>query len=137
MNLFRIIITFYLLYALTVTLHELFHYITGKIIGLKNLEIYIGESFFRINIKKVHFSPLITNGYVEFDYIECSKKKIIFFYLSGSLANLLLILVGLLFKNNYGYILCFMNLFIILFNLIPIRGIKNDIAELKQYINNM
>lgn len=135
MNLFENLIIFYFILSISVIFHEFFHFICAVIFKFKNIEVFIGDSFFSINIRNIHLSPLLVKAYVEFDYGNYSKFKIIIFYLSGSFANMLLILFGLLINNDYSiYFIC-INIFAVIVNMFPIRLLKNDLGCMLNYID--
>ncbi len=130
MSFFNIIFIIYILYGIAVILHELSHFICAKCLHLRNVDIYIGEKFFAINIKRVHVSPLITRGYIEFDsdsLLEKKKWQIIILYLSGSIANILIILISLILMNYVQYCIyaIFVNFFCIILNLFPVKKLHN------------
>lgn len=134
MRFFSSILAVYIVYCLSVIAHELAHLICAKIMHLHNVDIRIGERFLAVNIRHFHFSPLIIGGSVEVDSDTLLRKKkwqIIMFYLSGSMANLLIIIVALIVMPyiRYPLYVIFANLFFIVMNLFPIKTSHNDFGE--------
>ncbi len=131
---FKVIFIVYILYGIAVILHELAHFICAKCLHLRNIDIHIGEKLFAVNIKRVHVSPLITSGYIEFDLdslLEKKKWQIIMLYLAGSFANVLLIIIALMFMNYMQYYIyaILVNVFCILHNLFPVKKLHNDFGR--------
>ncbi|MBQ2718391.1 MAG: site-2 protease family protein [Clostridia bacterium] len=131
---FKTIFVIYVTYSISVILHELAHFICAKLMRLKNVDIYIGEKFLAINIKRFHFSPLITSGYVEFDLNSLIIKKnwqIIIFYMAGAFANILIILISLIIMpyTKYSIYIVLVNVFCVLTNLFPLKKLHNDFGN--------
>lgn len=136
MKLFETIGIVYLIFAISVIIHEISHYIYARIKKIKVYNVCIGEEFLSIRICGLRISPLILCGYVEFDtqsVISKSKKEIIILFLSGSIANLILIIIASCLIPVFVYSLhvIAVNISAILFNTLPIKFIKNDMYELK------
>ncbi len=123
----------FLLYGvvwISLFLHELAHYAFVRFNGFKNVGFKIGDVLFAIKIGNISVSPVIDGGYTRVDREELKKKGkafVILFYMSGSITNLLLIIVALLFIHDDIIKDCFIyaNVCIIITNLFPIF-IKND-----------
>lgn len=131
---FKSIFVIYIIYGLSVILHEFAHFICAKLMRLHNVDIYIGEKLLAINIKRFHFSPLITSGYIEFDLDSLMLKKnwqIIMFYMAGSFANILNILIALIIMPymEYSIYIILVNVFCVSINLFPIKKLHNDFGN--------
>ena len=138
---FSDLIIIYCLYASSVILHELFHVIFAKFFNIKIYEMKIGEDYFAIRIKRVSISPLIISGYVEFstdDLVNISKLKCIFLYLSGCIANIILIIISLFLLNKFEYslYLIIINAFAIIISLIPVEFLRNDCVEMRKILKS-
>ena len=136
MNFYLTIGEAYLCFAFSFILHEVFHLIAAKILGFRDTDIYLGSEFFRVNIGRVHISPVIFFGYVEFperDLKKIGSREIVFLFLSGPFANLLLAAVSLVAsilmpENDVFPILLSVNLMVSVFNLCPLKFTKSDMG---------
>lgn len=129
----KYLIIMYLMYAIMVIVHELFHVITAKLFHFNIVKIELGN-FFYIHIKKLYISPFIFSGAVDIDLDSTIDKKssyVVAFFLSGILGNLLLIILLLILFDNiiiftWGVII---NSISILFSVFPFTE-NNDVSVL-------
>ena len=132
-NLFQI----YILIALSVMLHELAHCIVALWLGVKDIKINIGDEFFSITIGRLRFSPLVFNGNVDVDeesLVSNTKIGIVLFFISGNIANVLIIIVCSFFVSvsDYFAILMQINMILIISNSLPVLG--TDINKIRYYL---
>ncbi|GAA4079214.1 site-2 protease family protein [Amphibacillus indicireducens] len=86
-----IIIELYIYYIISSFIHELGHFITLKLFGVKVTRFSIGN-FFHFNIGKLKLSPIILTAFIEFPSKEFSKLTLapkLIIISSGALMNLL------------------------------------------------
>ena len=67
------LIIYIILYS-HLTIHEVAHAISAKIMGIKINEIKIGSNFFKVKYKQINISPIISGGYVEVLEDDLIKK---------------------------------------------------------------
>lgn len=94
----------YIWIFLSVSLHELFHLATAALFRIKVRSMKLGASLFAIKIGNVSISPIAANGFTEVEKNELyrvNESKLILFFLSGLVANILLIFIMLLFFKGY------------------------------------
>lgn len=97
----------YLLCAMAIVVHECCHAFIAICIKVKILDMRIGEGLFAIKLGRFRISPLVCGGFVEVkedDLLKRRKAEISFFFLAGSMGNLLLIGVTFLFYAGYSLI---------------------------------
>lgn len=122
------IISFYIIYYLSVLLHEFAHFIAAKCIKLNVDRMKIGEDFFAVTIYKLSISPLCVSGHIEFDLNHLKDKsimQIIIFYLSGMISNIFLIIISLFF-GKYFHMFLISNIYLVFCSVIPISK-KSDL----------
>lgn len=95
----------YLIFLLSITFHEIGHIISSKIVHRNFGKIYFGV--FGFSNKGLRLSKL-------------KPKEKVFILASGSLFNLLLAVISFKFSVKMKYELFFTNIFIAIFNLLPI-----------------
>lgn len=121
--LFKLFLALYIEYAISITAHEMFHFLMAKMCGFYVKGIYIGEKLFRIRIGRLYFSPLMRDGYTEIELNpekQTDTIKIGLFFCSGVGANLLLIFLSYLIKNDILRAWLFLsNVVILLCNCFP------------------
>lgn len=140
--LIRLILKLYLYMVISVVFHEFFHIIAGLICFGKIDKIVIGSEKFCLKIGTVSISPIIFNGRVEVDYeilARSNRIRKICFFLSGIMANILIIVFLLLeIKMNGGNILnkfaIGLNITYIVYNIFPMED--NDMGTLMQVIRS-
>jgi hypothetical protein len=129
--LIKLILRIYFLFCFSVMLHELFHFISAKFLRFKDINICLGyEGFFCIKICRLFISPFMITGSVSFSLDEnniLSKRKYIVFYLSGGLANIILIIFGIFIDS---LVLFSINSIILLLIYLPIKTLQNDMVIL-------
>lgn len=115
----------YLIHVGSVLVHELAHLASSILLFKSFEEIRLGNGFYFTLFQKVKISPLILTGYVAVDndvLLKSSNIKIIIFFLSGLLVNLLVGLpLSLVGQGRLKYI-GYLNLLYCLLSLIPIPG---------------
>ena len=82
--LIKIIFKLYIIYAISVTLHEILHFIVALLFKIKVMGIYLGSDLLRVKIGKFYISPILKDGFVEVELdslMNKSKFKMYFFYL--------------------------------------------------------
>lgn len=134
------LIKLYLIFIISIIIHETFHFIAITIIG-KNIQgVYIGEEIFNIRIGKFYISPLVRGGYIKVDVFEIesmNNRELIMFFLSGSVGNLILLIISLFTKNTLlAFSLMIINITLIIVNLSPFFKNDNDITMLLQFLKN-
>jgi membrane-associated protease RseP (regulator of RpoE activity) len=96
--LFKYLLGFYLLHYYSAVVHEVFHLAAATLLKIKITGVVIGEKVLRISFGRLHVSPLLLrNSYVEVDARSLEAQslwKVAFFSLSGSLGNLVLIMLS-------------------------------------------
>lgn len=134
---FKLFIVLYFEYIVSIISHEVFHFITAKIMGFTVHGIYLGESLFRMKIGKVYISPIIKDGFVEVSFDKgksANKIKIGAFFLSGMIANIILIWIGCFMDNSIlGGWLVVNNVVILVWNLLPFSK-NNDCSMFLKYV---
>jgi|GEM_PF-4330056 len=143
MKFFEYTIYGYVLYYLSILLHELFHYLAAFILKIRIEQLRIGDELYALRIGRVSLSPLlIFTSYVVVDtdvFKDMNKKSLIFFFMSGSIANLLLAILGfiLMFKDiAMGNILLYLNVACLIFNLVPYIFYGNDMTKLIKFLKS-
>lgn len=122
-------------------MHEFSHVIMAKSLSIPIEKIKIGTEWPQFSMGKWRVSPIIGNSYVEVDYeslIKLSKAKIVAFFMSGILMNILL--AALFFViSSYAMTLTnklvlLINLILSILNLLPLRHTDtlNMIAIMKE-----
>lgn len=98
------LLNYYILFFLSIIIHEFTHGVLGRILGLK--------------VNSVHIS--ITGLSIKFKDFNISKAKKIIILLAGPIINLLIsVLIYLLFKEKYIFFaMC--NFILFTFNILPI-----------------
>lgn len=133
------LVQLYMILVLSTIAHELGHYVTAKIIGLKEAEISIGSEFAMIHLGKVHFSPIVFSGHVKFspkDLLRKNTNQIIAFFISGITVNIVIIAISGIFYNNSLLMsnVFWINVSILPFNLLPFIPPQNDMTKLIKYL---
>ena len=147
-------IMFYVAYVISIIWHELGHFYYGNKAKLKFISFNIFKFMFtkendKLILKKSATLPG-TKGYcyMAFDENENhTKKNIIFYFMGGIIFNFILVivfLVLLLFSNNIyldiiSSIFISMNLYLVLYNLVPSvqkSGINSDMLQIINYLND-
>ncbi len=133
------IVQVYIILILSVVAHEVAHYVTAKIIGLKELQIHIGSEFTKIHLGKIHISPIVFGGYVEFlqeDLLKKQKTEIIAFFLSGIAINIIIVVLSGIFYNNSRLIsyVFWVNIASLSISLVPFFPPQNDVTKLIKYL---
>ena len=122
----------------SVVVHELFHVFCAILLKVGIVSVKIGESFFAIKKSNVSVSPIMSGGYVEVDEEELFSKNfkcVLVFFLSGCVANVLMIILVMCFAGQYDLKMTvfFINVFIIISSICPlIKG--NDINGILCYM---
>lgn len=135
-------VVYYVIVYLSITIHEISHFVFGVMIGLKSNRCYIGEQLYRIRLSKVYISPLAFGGYNECEIEEMKLKnikEIILFYLAGIFGNLIMIVLGFIFLYQYIVIILLINISMIAISLlpIPINNDYNSLVKTIKYKNNV
>ena len=138
------ILELYLVLFITVIVHELAHAFTAKMIGLDVREFKIGDDLFAVKLGRVSISLNTIFGSNVSVYSEELKTKnkmqIIIFFMSGSLANLLLIVLSVLCNNVnplYANALLWCNVYTLIGGICPIILKQNDMNKMLFYIRNI
>lgn len=126
MNLYKMCLILYGLNGLSVTLHELAHLLTAKLVFGAYDELSIGNLIYPVSFQKLKLSPIIFSGYVSVEQetvLTASYKKIILFFLSGPITTLIIgticyLAVGTLLFRIIGLY----NLIIGIMFLLPLPG---------------
>ena len=103
----------YLIFLLSILLHELGHIAIGRIFGYK--------------LKNIHFLPF--GIYIEFKEKEMIKKQSlinIVIYLFGPIVNFFICIIFLKVKTSISEIIIYMNLILGVFNLLPIHPLDGS-----------
>ena len=114
----------YLIFIVSIILHETMHIMMCLILKTKITKIKIGFELFSIKIKNISISPICFYGFVE--YNEKSKMKIIFIALSGPLINLFIFFFSFVSNDWIALMIRWINIIIFLVNIIPNPISKND-----------
>lgn len=128
----KTLILSYIVFIISVVMHELFHYVTCKIFKINDVKVYIGENKLQKAIGDIYISPIITSGTTEInidDIINLKKTQIAIIFLSGNLANFVFLIISILL--NCGLIsnlFILVNLFLLFSNLIPYIIRTNDMS---------
>lgn len=134
----KFLIVYSILY-LSIFFHEIAHFIFAKIFRFKVTEFKMGDDFYAIKIKNFSISLLLSKSYVEFFIPQnVSKIRLIIVYIAGGLANLLLALVFIFLNKvfDYWYFVVSINILLMIFSLIPIKIIKNDMFYLMKIMKS-
>jgi len=130
------IIWIYVGIALSIILHESAHFIVGLLAGIKSANLYIGDEFFRINIGKIHFSPLVYSGFVEFDkdIYTISQKRLALTFFSGAAVNAIVAMAILMYSVIAGFdivtgCILYVNIVLAAGSVLPVKTLKNDWYE--------
>lgn len=124
--------------AASIFIHEIFHLCTAQILKLSNWKLGLGDKLFSLKFKNIRISPLIIQGYVEVDKEELCKKgrkSILFFFLSGSIGNMLIMTVILLLDYDLKNIVFLVNIVIIITSLCPFMK-NSDLGIARQLLKN-
>jgi hypothetical protein len=129
----------YFVYAISIVVHELFHFISSVLLKKPLDGIYIGTKFMRVNIWKIHISPFIFYGYVDIEkelLEKMSRKELIIFFLSGALGNLVLGIILLFFWPDliFSLIAFMLNIILVLASVLPFVIDDNDTDVLLSYL---
>ncbi len=131
----------YIWLALSVFIHEGFHFAAAVMFRIKVINCKIGDSLFAIKIGKVSISPIAVYGYTDVEkagLYGAKKSRIILFFLSGTVGNCMLVFVMLLFFPGYQLKLYIvgLNLYMIVLSLLPLykrSDMRRAITCLKEY----
>ena len=134
------ILEIYMIYYVSVTLHELAHFWVAKAIGLNVKKIQIGDDLFSIKIGKCSLSINCMYGSgVMFENREMIKKnrlQMSSFFLAGAVVNLIIMLSGHFLKDSGGFyadVIFWENLYLLAGSLIPFMAKGNDMNKLMKY----
>lgn len=124
----RLVAKQYLLFVVSILLHELAHWLAAIATGMQVRKVslgYEGIPGFRIGILFVSILPL--PAYVEIADIQgsTSHKKLGLFYFAGPFMSLCLMLLFVFFHHLQG---AFMNLLLLLASLLPYPKGKTDMG---------
>lgn len=135
---------FVILYCFAhMVIHELCHVLIALVLKLEVKKIQFGlKELNVIDTRKIAVSPVLLGGYVEVDrfrLIKLSCLKMFLFFESGSVGNLLVMLLFLLFTSGIYSLICWVSGILLFFsNQMPIG--RSDLAvffklckEKKQY----
>lgn len=136
----RFIILIYIVYVLSMVIHELFHYITLKLLK-KNIQgVYIGEKWHVIKVGDIYISPIIFSAYISIDEQEVSSMKkyqIVIFFLSGIIGNLFLIFLSYSSNSIVATILFYINVSAVIGIFIPSIERQNDFYLMIKYLRDI
>lgn len=114
--------------VISVSVHELAHYVTAKAFNFQNVFLCIGFlGVCGIKTNSFFISPLAFTGFVEFiePKDQCIPKyKLFIFYFAGISINILFLLIALLFRFE---IVVLINLIIITVSMLPFSFSKSDL----------
>lgn len=124
----------YLLCAMAIVVHECCHAFIAICIKVKIVDMRIGEGLFAIKLGRFRISPLVCGGFVEVkedDLLKRRKAEIVFFFLAGSMGNLLLFGVTFIFYAGYSLInyVILVNITIVILSSFPLIK-KNDVSSM-------
>ena len=127
----------YLLMVFSIIMHEISHFFVAVWLGLTNIKLNIGDEFFSVKIGKLRISPLIFSGNVEVDeesLLSKNKRGIVAFFVSGNIANIVIIIVGLVCVkiSTYFEIIIQINIIMVVINSIPVFG--SDVKKICYYL---
>ena len=135
------IFEWYVIFSISVVLHELAHLSCAKAIGLSIQSLHIGDECFAVKFGRVHISPItFYGGFVEFDEGEMREKRLLetaAFFSSGAIINTVLIAVALIIpweKPIYGDMLLWLNVYLLISSFNPIFPRKNDMNRMLKYM---
>lgn len=138
---FSIIFKIYLLYVLSIIIHEFFHILTAVLLKKKINGIFIGENLYLINYKILHISPIVNGAHIEInvDQLErMNKIELIFFFTSGILGNIILLIISMSIHNLiFQTCLLFINLVAIIISAVPWINKTNDISVMIKYYRKL
>ncbi|MGN0165794.1 MAG: site-2 protease family protein [Lachnospiraceae bacterium] len=133
----------YLLFYLSVFLHETMHAVTAKIIGLPIEKFQVGDDLFAIKVGKISVSlNCLFGSHVSFDQCKLqrkSQKQIVLFFLSGPAVNMILILIGIILKECsplYVGALLWINVYLFAEGVFPFIPKNNDLNKMTAYLKN-
>lgn len=130
----KILLQLYLIFSLSVIVHELFHLAVLAILKRKINYLLIGCRKISFRLGKVRISPVIRSAHIDIDQQQITSMnrcELVLFFLSGSLGNACLLLLSLTGDSsimNNG--LFFINLLSIISSLVPLILPGNDMALL-------
>lgn len=138
---FSHIFELYLILCFSVVIHEVAHVVAAKIIKLDVKEIHIGDELFAIRFRNIFVSlNMLSGSYVLFSSSSMeskTSKEIVFFFLSGAFANLILIAIGSIAssdENLYARFLVLINVLLIMENCTPFVIKRNDVGKMIKYL---
>lgn len=124
--LYNYVFSFYLLYYFSAIVHETFHVAAAAILKMQITGLVIGENILCVSFGKLRISPLlIRTSYVEVAARSLevqSFKNIAFFFVSGSIGNILLIMLTYYCVTNplFRLWMIIINSFYVILNMLPI-----------------
>lgn len=102
--LFKYLFGFYLLHYLSAVVHEMFHLIVAIFLKVKIAGVVIGEKLFHISFGRLRISPLLfKNSFIDVEADSFETLNFVqtsFFYVSGSMGNLAIILLSACMITN-------------------------------------
>jgi hypothetical protein len=109
---------------------------SAKAFGIKVERVILGADLLMIKTKKLSISPFLISGEVETTVEELDKHefyKVALYFISGGLANVLYVIVGLLFIHTItGKLLLLINIPIAFATLTPILK-QSDMRQVMFY----
>lgn len=133
---FKYIFFIYLSTVISISGHELAHYVTAKAFNFQKVFLCIGFlGVCGIKTNSFFISPLAFTGHV--DFIEpkdqfVSNYKLFFFYFAGIIINLIFLLIAILLRLE---IFALINLIIITISVLPFGFLKSDLYCYRKHVH--
>lgn len=126
-------VKFYLMIVVSVSGHEISHYVAARVLRFSNVFLCIGfENICGIRTKYFFLSPLAFTGFVEYEE-SFQQEPLVYqgfiFYFSGVLFNIILMTVAFFM---HSYMLMFINVIIVTVSLLPFRFVQSDLCHFYQ-----
>lgn len=132
----------YLVYCACMIAHEMSHVLAANLIGLRVVQVQLGENLFAVKIRRLSVSPNMLYGssvdFIVTDLLVKTKTEICIFFMSGMVANLLTAIVGgLLMRWNVpllGNALLWESLVLVLVSVLPVCPWSSDMKQLRMFM---